>query len=570
MVNVWKKLGQSWSDMEKRLNDRINQSRLGRRFKMEERKTCFTKELRAGTATFLTMAYILAVNATILSDSGGTCTAGDCSMVCNVPTIAESDCHGLYHYHPRDGNTTASIQLRLVQPGPECKSDTPAPNPGYQNCLAKTRKDLIVATALSSAIGSLAMGALANLPLALAPGMGSNAYFAYTLVGFHGSGPLSYQTGLAIVFLEGAIFFVISALGLRSWLARLTPRSVRLACGAGIGLFLAFIGLQSGQGVGLVGPSPSTLITLAACPKQYITEVGGFSQCSSHTMESPTFWLGAAGFVLTSYCLMKNVKGSMIYGIVVVTLVSWIRNTQVTVFPNTPEGDASYSYFKRVVDFHKIQSTAGAFSFNGFSHTPVWVSLITLLYIDVLATTATLYSMAEFGGFIDENGKFEGQYLAFMVDAGSIMVGSALGTSPVATFIESSAGIREGGRTGLTAITVAFYFLVSLFFTPLLANIPPWAIGPSLILVGATMMKVVKEVKWEDAKEGVPAFITMLLMPLSYSITNGLIGGIGVYIVLHAFDFIGCARNWFAKRKRPVLAKVQNQVTAANESPVLV
>ncbi|CAN6449207.1 unnamed protein product [Victoria cruziana] len=570
MVVIWRKLGQSWSNMEKRVNDGVNRSRLGRRFKMEERNTCFTKELRAGTATFLTMAYILAVNSTILSDSGGTCTAADCSMVCNVATVAESDCHGLYHYHPRDGNATASVQLKLVRPGPECRSDSPAPNPGYHDCLEKTKKDLIVATALTSAIGSLAMGALANLPLALAPGMGTNAYFAYTLIGFHGSGPLSYRTGLAIVLIEGAIFFLISAFGLRSWLAKLTPRSVRLACGGGIGLFLAFIGLQSGQGVGLVGSSPSTLTTLAACPKQYITQVGGYSQCSSHTMESPTFWLGAAGFVLTSYCLMRNVKGSMIYGIVLVTLVSWIRNTEVTIFPNTPEGDASYRYFKQVVDFHRIQSTAGAFSFDSFSRTQVWISLITLLYIDVLATTATLYSMAEFGGFIDEKGKFEGEYLAFMVDASAIMVGSALGTSPVATFIESSAGIREGGRTGLTAITVAFYFTVSLFFAPLLANIPPWAIGPSLILVGATMMKVVKDIQWEDVKEGVPAFVTMLLMPLSYSITNGVIGGIGVYIVLHAFDFIGCGRNWFAKRKGPVLAKVQNQVTAANESPVLV
>ncbi|KAL0402975.1 UNVERIFIED_CONTAM: Adenine/guanine permease AZG1 [Sesamum radiatum] len=227
----------------------------------------------------------------------------------------------------------------------------------------------------------------------------------------------------------------------------------------------------------------------------------------------------------------------MIYGIVFVTAVSWFRNTNVTAFPNTPAGDSAYQYFKKVVDIHKIESTAGALSFKSIGKGHFWEALITFLYVDILDTTGTLYSMARFAGFTDANGDFEGQYFAFMADASSIVVGSLLGTSPVTAFIESSTGIREGGRTGLTALTVAGYFLLAFFLTPLLASIPAWAVGPPLILVGVLMMRAVVEVEWGDMKEAIPAFMTMILMPLTYSIAYGLIGGIGTYILLHLWDW---------------------------------
>eukprot|EP01018_Ginkgo_biloba_P022557 Gb_16518 [translate_table: standard] len=574
MYNCVKSLRQKWESMETKLNDKIKKSFIGRYFKLEARKTCFTRELRAGTATFLTMAYILAVNASILADSGGTCTVADCTKVCNVPSIDLAGCHGK--------SSNGNLHLTVVSPGPECKF--PPLNPGYQECLERTKKDLIVATVVSSMIGCLIMGAFANLPLALAPGMGANAYFAYDVVGFHGSGNVSYKSALAAVFVEGCIFLIIAAVGFRAKLAKMIPRPVRLSSAAGIGLFLAFIGFQSNQGIGLIGFSPSTLLTLSACPTQYRSQIApviaavngtivlapgasasGDILCLSHRMESPTFWLGVVGFVIISYCLIKNVKGAMIYGILFVTLVSWIRDTRVTYFPYTHQGNQMFDYFKKVVDVHRIQSTAGSFSFREFRKTELWVALITFLYVDLLDTTGTLHSMAKFAGFMDEKGEFEGQYFAFMSDAAAIVVGSALGTSPVTVFIESSTGIREGGRTGLTAISVAFYFFLALFFTPLLAAIPPWAVGPPLILVGVMMMKSVMDIDWDNAKEAVPAFITMLLMPLTYSISYGLIGGIGTYIVLHAWDLAMYGATWLRKsmeKSHRMVASTSAQVTS--------
>ncbi|MBA0873022.1 hypothetical protein Goshw_025445 [Gossypium schwendimanii] len=523
-----------------RLNTAVANGRIGKRFKLTERNSTFTTELRAGTATFLTMAYILAVNASILADSGGPCSVSDCVPLCSDPSVPLSNC-------------TGSTQ-RVIQPDVSCKFDPV--NPGYASCLEKVRKDLIVATVASSLIGCVIMGAFANLPLALAPGMGTNAYFAYTVVGFHGSGSISYKNALAAVFIEGLIFLFISAIGFRAKLAKLVPKPVRISSSAGIGLFLAFIGLQNNQGIGLIGYNPSTLVTLAGCPSSSRISVApvlelanssvslmpggtvsGDIFCLRNRMESPTLWLGIVGFVIIAYCLVKNIKGAMIYGIVFVTAVSWFRGTKVTAFPNTDAGNSAHEYFKKVVDIHLIQSTAGALSFDTIGKGYFWEALITFLYVDILDTTGTLYSMARFAGFTDENGDFEGQYFAFMSDAMSIVVGSLLGTSPVTAFIESSTGIREGGRTGLTALTVAGYFLLAFFFTPLLASIPAWAVGPPLILVGVLMMRAVVEIEWDDMRQAIPAFVTLILMPLSYSIAYGLIGGIGTYIVLHIGDW---------------------------------
>ncbi|XP_002520845.2 adenine/guanine permease AZG1 [Ricinus communis] len=523
-----------------KLNKYIANTRVGKRFKLAERNSTFTTELRAGTATFLTMAYILAVNASILTDSGGTCSVADCVPLCSNPAIPLANCTG--------------SSLQIIQPDNSCKFDPV--NPGYASCLEKTRKDLIVATVVSSLIGCVIMGAFANLPLALAPGMGANAYFAYTVVGFHGSGNVSYQSALAAVFIEGLIFLVLSAIGLRAQLAKLVPKPVRISSSAGIGLFLAFIGLQNNQGIGLVGYSSSTLITLGGCPRSSrallapVTAlangtvslipggtVSGDIMCVRDRMESPTLWLGIVGFVIIAYCLIKNVKGSIIYGIIFVTGVSWFRDTSVTAFPNTVTGNSAYEYFKEVVDVHVIKSTAGALSFESIGKGSFWEALITFLYVDILDTTGTLYSMARFAGFLDENGNFEGQYFAFMSDATAIIVGSLFGTSPVTVFIESSTGIREGGKTGLTALTAAGYFLLAFFFTPLLASIPPWAVGPPLILVGVLMMRAVVEIEWNDMRQAIPAFVTLLLMPVTYSIAYGLIGGIGTYIVLNLWDW---------------------------------
>ncbi|XWS56957.1 hypothetical protein CRYUN_Cryun09bG0130200 [Craigia yunnanensis] len=523
-----------------RLNSTVANSPVGKRFKLAERNSTFTTELRAGTATFLTMAYILAVNASILADSGGPCSVSDCVPLCSDTSVPLSNCTGSTN--------------RVIQPDVSCKFDPV--NPGYASCLEKVRKDLIVATVASSLIGCVIMGAFANLPLALAPGMGTNAYFAYTVVGFHGSGNIPYKSALAAVFIEGLIFLFISAVGFRAKLAKLVPKPVRISSSAGIGLFLAFIGLQNNQGLGLVGYNPTTLVSLGGCPSSSRFSVapvvaaangtvslmpGGTASgdifCLRDRMESPTLWLGIVGFVIIAYCLVKNIKGAMIYGIVFVTGVSWFRNTKVTAFPNTDAGNSAHEYFKKVVDIHLIEITAGALSFKTIGKGYFWEALVTFLYVDILDTTGTLYSMARFAGFTNQNGDFEGQYFAFMSDAMSIVVGSLLGTSPVTAFIESSTGIREGGRTGLTALTVAGYFFLAFFFTPLLASIPAWAVGPPLILVGVLMMRAVVEIEWDDMRQAIPAFVTLILMPLTYSIAYGLIGGIGTYIVLHIGDW---------------------------------
>ncbi|KAK4746945.1 hypothetical protein SAY87_025982 [Trapa incisa] len=523
-----------------RLNTRVASSWVGKRFKLLERGSTFTTELRAGTTTFLTMAYILAVNASILADSGGTCSISDCIQLCSEPSFSVSNC-------------TAS-GFSVIQPDASCKFNPV--NPGYAACLDKVRKDLIVATVASSIVGCIMMGLFANLPLAMAPGMGANAYFAYTVVGYHGSGSISYQSALAAVFMEGLLFLFISAIGLRAQLAKLIPKPVRISSSAGIGLFLAFIGLQNNQGIGLIGYHFSTLVTLGGCPASSraslapVVEaangtvtllpggtVSGDIFCLHNRMESPTLWLGVVGFIIIAYCLVKNIKGAMIYGIVFVTAVSWFRNTSVTAFPATDSGDSAYAYFKKVVDIHVIEKTAGALSFRSIGKGSFWEALVTFLYVDILDTTGTLYSMARFAGFSSPDGSFEGQYFAFISDASSIVVGSLLGTSPVTAFIESSTGIREGGRTGLTSLTVACYFFLAFFITPLLASIPAWAVGPPLVLVGVLMMRAVVEIEWVDMRQAIPAFVTLILMPLSYSIAYGLIGGIGTYIVLHLWDW---------------------------------
>jgi len=520
VCGVFSRLKKPWTQMEKTINEAVTNSFIETYFKLQQRKTCFTKELRAATATFLTMAYIITVNATILTASGGTCSVADCSPPAT----------------------------------PDC---TLKPNAGYEACLAKTKNDLVVATSVTAMVSSVAMGFLANLPLGLAPGMGPNAYLAFNLVGYHGSGSISYQTSMAIVLVEGCAFLLASAFGLRGKLAKLIPRSVRLACAAGIGLFIAFVGLQVNQGVGLIGPDPANLVTMTAC-KSIDPETGA---CLGGKLQSPKFWLGAFGFLITSYGLMKNIKGSMIYGILFVTFVSWFRHTEVTYFPDTPLGDGNFNYFKQIVDFHKIESTAWVFSFDDFNKREVWEALATLFYVDVIAMTGIMYTMAEIGEFVDEKGNFEGEYMAYIVDAAGTIVGSALGVTTTATFVESSAGMREGGRTGLTAVIIGLFFFLSLFFTPLLSSVPPWAIGPSLVMVGVMMMKVVKDIDWTNIKEAVPAFAIMILMPLTYSIANGIVAGIGLYVALSLFDYAASIINWLGKMRRRMI-KEHNQVSA--------
>ncbi|KAF9353473.1 hypothetical protein BGX26_008760 [Mortierella sp. AD094] len=478
-----------------KLNHNVATSAVGKYFRLEgsgarrERPgSKFTTELRAGLTTFVTMAYIISVNALIVTDSGGTC-------VCN-----------------NGGNTTDV----------GCFTD-----PGYADCLATLKLDLITATAAIACLSSLLMGLFANLPLGLAPGMGLNAYFTYTVVGFHGANKIKYETALAAVFIEGILFMVLSILGIRQWLARLIPQSIKIATGAGIGLFLMFIGTQSSAGIGLIGSDDATLVTLTGC----ITDATGACISGSH-MRGPTTWMGIMGFILIAIMLMFRVKGAVLVGILFVSILSWIRGTTFTYFPYTEAGEGMFDYFKQVVTFHPIKNILGKMDFQ-LNSSEVWIALITFLYVDIMDTTGTLYSMAKFGGYMQRNGDFEGSSAAFLCDAASITIGSVFGLPPVTAFIESGAGITEGGRTGLTAICTSVLFFIALFFSPIFASFPPWATGPALIIVGSMMVKSVRSINWDYMGDAIPAFLTIALMPLSYSIAYGLIAGIGSYIAIN-------------------------------------
>ncbi|KAG0274620.1 hypothetical protein BGZ95_009614, partial [Linnemannia exigua] len=440
-----------------RLNHSVATSGVGKYFRLEgsgarrERAgSKFTTELRAGLTTFVAMAYIISVNSLIVTDSGGTC-------VCNG---GEAD--------------------------PICKVD-----PAYLDCLAILKLDMVTATAAIACFSTLLMGLFANLPIGLAPGMGLNAYFAYTVVGFHGSNSIKYETAVAAVFIEGILFILLSIFGVRQWLARLIPQSIKIATGAGIGLYLCFIGLQSSAGIGLIGNDDATLVGLVACVKDAAGE------CIAGTrMESPTTWIGLFGFVIISVCLLFRVKGAVLIGILVVSIMSWFRGTSFTYFPYTPLGDSKFDFFKKVVTFHPIQTTMAKMDFT-LDNAEIWVALITFLYVDIMDTTGTLYSMAKFGGYMYKNGDFDGSSAAFLCDATAITVGAVFGVPPVTAFVESGAGITEGGRTGLTSITTAFFFFISLFFAPIFASFPPWATGPALMVVGSMMVKSVRSINWD-------------------------------------------------------------------------
>ncbi|KAK9908098.1 hypothetical protein WJX75_002714 [Coccomyxa subellipsoidea] len=531
---------EAWNACWEHANDHIGKSWVGKYFKLEERRSTFTQEIRAGTVTFLTTAYILAVNALILSDTGGPCGPNDCTG-------------------PDKGN-------------PECvyPDDYGLTNVGYMTCVGHVRQSLVTATAASSCIASLLMGIGANLPVALAPGMGLNAYFAYNVVGYRGSGNVSYQTALAAVFVEGWIFIVLALTGLRLRLIRLVPKSIMLATSAGIGLFLAFIGLQSTEGLGVISYDPATLVSLGGCPAPKhsfayviddpltvctvsngapVTNLPPPSSnffCDGDKMESGTMWLGIAGLVIIGILMSRSFKGSIIIGIAFVTVIAWIPGHAASYFgraSSIPGGQERLQYFKNVVDLPTLKATGMAISFTGFTSGELWIALVTFLYVDFLDTTGTLFSMANFinnyvPGFVNEKKEFPRQKFAFCVDGLSSVLGSLMGTSPIAAFIESASGIREGGRTGLTAVCVAAWFFVALFFTPVLSNVPPYAVGPALITVGALMMMNVVRIRWEQSAEALPAFITIILMPLTYSIAYGIIGGLLVYITINGANWI--------------------------------
>jgi AGZA family xanthine/uracil permease-like MFS transporter len=356
---------------------------------------------------------------------------------------------------------------------------------------------LFVATCLAAALTTLLMGFWAKLPVALAPGMGLNAFFAMTVVP-----TLNYNTQLALgcVFLAGVAFVLISITPAREWLINAIPRSLKLSIAAGIGFFLAFIGLAH-AGIVISGGT-STPVT------------GG-------SLHSPEALLTGFGFVITFALAARRVLGAVMIGIIVVTVAAIAMNIQ-----GAPDAIIALP--------PSIAPTWMRLSFTGAPEGTIISVVLVFLLVVMLDTSGTLTAVAYQGNLLDEKGKLPNVRRALTTDAVGTMLGAVLGTSPVTAYIESSSGIQAGGRTGLTAVVVGVLFLGCLFFAPLVRSVPLFATSPALIFVAVLMVKGLKEIDWDDLTEAAPALLTALTIPLTYSIATGIGVGFISYVVIKA------------------------------------
>ncbi|KAK1594006.1 permease [Colletotrichum navitas] len=496
-------IGRKFSNMWKavyRFDKTVSSSTFGRIFRLEGSghpeeipDSTFFREVRAGVTTFATMAYIIAVNAIILSQTGGTCE-------CDLEN--RTDCDNI---------------------------------PSYAACKESVRLDLITATAALAGLSSFVFGFFTNLPVALAPGMGLNAYFAFQVVGPNGSGAIPYRVALTAVFVEGLIFIVLALTGMRQWLVKLIPATIKTATGVGIGFFLTEIGLSYSAGIGAItGGWKSSPLAIAGCPVEMIDPES--QMCAGGIMSSPKMWTAIfAGGVVTAYLMSFRVKYALIMGIALVSILSWPRNTSITYFPYNEEGENRFNFFKNVVTFHPIERTLNVLDWDVAKNGSQFaLALFTFLYVDIIDATATMYSMVRFCGVVDpKDGDFPRSTIAYCCDAACISIGSLFGCSPVTAFIESGAGIAEGGRTGLTSMTTGICFLMSIFFAPIFASIPPWATGCTLVLVGCMMIRQITQINWRYIGDVLPSFVVMTFIPFSYSVAYGLIAGVFVYSVLN-------------------------------------
>lgn len=460
----------------------------------EPRDADFMTEIQAGVTAFLAQAYVIGLTASVVSESGGTCKC--------IPPLG----------------ATGKALL--------CVEDA-----AYLACKAAFKKDLATAVSVVTGLASILMGAVSNMPIQVSVGMGTGVYFVYSMVGFHGSSGLSYPVALGAVFLEGIVFILLTLLGVRQWMGRVFPAGLKHATTVGLGLFISFIGFTRSSGIGLVGPNPETIVALSGCTvanEDPITHA-----CLSGVMQDPITWLGLAGLMLISLLLMFRVKGAMLFGILLVSVISWIRHTPVTYFPDTPEGDALFDYFKSIAGFHKIESILGIVQID-VNHAQVWIAMLTMLYVDLLDATGTIFAQASLMNIVDASGDFPGATMAFLCDGAAICMGAFLGVPPVTALLESGVGIAEGGRTGIVAIVTGLLFFLSVFLSPIFTSFPPWATGPAVIVIGALMTQSVTRIRWDYPGEAIPAFLTIILMPLTFSVAYGILAGIISYVFLNS------------------------------------
>lgn len=397
-------------------------------FGFNPKETTVRTEIMAGVTTFLTMAYILAVNPNILGETG------------------------------------------------------------------MDKGALFTTTVIMSAIPTIFMGLYAKLPLALAPGMGLNAFFAYTVCLIMG---YSWQFALTAVFLEGLAFILLTVTNLREKIVAVIPEALKIAISAGIGLYIAFIGLKNSE---IIVDNSATLVSMGK-----LTSGSGL--------------LGVIGIVLTSVLLVRNVKGALLIGILATTLIGipmGITNLE-GVFSVPPT----------------IEPIFMKFEWENIFTTEMLTIVFTLLFVDLFDCIGTVIGVTTRAGMIKEDGTIPNLKKVFMVDSISTAAGAAMGTSTVAVYVESAAGVNEGGRSGLTAFTTGVCFLISLFFAPFFLAIPAAATAPVLVLVGLMMMSNIWKIDFFDYKDSIPAFVCMIFMPLAYSISDGILLGHLTYVIVN-------------------------------------
>ncbi len=425
-------------------------AKLSKWFDLSIAGTTLTRELRAGCTTYFAMAYILFVNPQILAPA-------------------------------------------IIIPG---ATDVAA--------------QLLSATALSAAFGSILMGLYGKMPIAVAPGMGLNAYFTYTVVLGQG---LSWQTALGAVFVSGIVFLILTVSGLREAIVNGIPLSIKRASGAGIGMFLALLGCQAG---GIVVANPITMVGLG-------------------DLTSAAALLAMGGVAITGALLIRRVPGAILIGIICISFVAVVFH--LPVFDGKPfvavGGSTDFGFFGSIISSPVWpKDLVGALDIRGAMDLGVAGVVFTFLFVAFFDTAGTLIGLSEVAKFTDQEGRIPRIGQAFAADAIATTVGAVVGTSTTTAYMESVAGIEDGGKTGLVAIVTGLLFIFSLFLWPLAAAVPMVATAPALIILGAMLMESISKIDWRDFKVAIPAFVTMLAMPLTFSIANGISLGILTHVAM--------------------------------------
>lgn len=434
---------------------------LEKTFKLKENKTTVRTEVIAGITTFMTMAYILAVNPNILSVAMGEANKGA----------------------------------------------------------------IFTATALAAAIGTICMALLANYPFALAPGMGLNAYFAYTVVLNMG---YSWEIALTAVFIEGIIFLLLSFFNVREAIFDAIPKNLKFAVSAGIGLFITFIGMQNANIV--ISNSATKVEFFKLSSLQQINPAYAFDNVGI------TVVLAFIGLAITCILMVKKIKGNILWGILITYGLGLICEAIGLYIPNAEVGMFSLvPNFSNGIGIPSIAPIAFKLDFSNIFSLNFIVVVFAFLFVDIFDTLGTLIGVSSKANMLDKDGKLPRIKGALLSDAIATTAGAALGTSTTTTFVESASGVADGGRTGLTAMTTALLFLIALLLSPIFLAIPSFATAPALIAVGFYMIASISNIDFNKAEEGVPAFIAIVTMPFAYSISEGISLGVISYVIINAF-----------------------------------